>query len=128
MMGSCEPLFLQMQPNLIPRLELVCNPMLVMSLLVFSIGVFQNVIDMLVDVLDSFNKSGGLINFILSMGIFLLCGCKGHIYISWGQWLETQAQLKKVVTYRAVNIYVIAMLNIRKGLIPCARMFRIVHS
>ena len=44
------------------------------SLLVFSIGLFQNVMDLLEDVLDSFNKYGGLINLSLSMGIFLLFG------------------------------------------------------
>ena len=66
-----------MQPNLIPHLELVWNPMLVMSLLVFSIGLIQNFMDLLADVMDSFNKSGGLINLGLSMGRFLPCGCKG---------------------------------------------------
>ena len=76
-MGSCEPLFLQMQPNLIPDLKLVWNLMLVMSLLVFSIGLFQNVMHLLMDMMDLFNKSGGLINLILSMGILLLCGYKG---------------------------------------------------
>ena len=76
-MGSYENLFLQMQPNLIPHLELVWNPMLVMSLLVHSINLFQNVMDLLVDVLNLFNKYGGLISLKLSMGIFLLCGCKG---------------------------------------------------
>ena len=72
-----EPLFLQMQPNLIPNLELVWNPMLVMSMLVFSIGLLQNVMDLLANVMDLFNKSSGLINLGLSMGILLLCGCKG---------------------------------------------------
>ena len=47
-----------------------------------SIGHFQNVIDMLEYVLDSFNKSGGLISLSLSMGIFLLFGCKGQYYIN----------------------------------------------
>ena len=73
-MGSCEHLFMQMQPNLIPNLELVWNLMLVMSLLVFSIGIFQNVMELLVDVLDLFNKYGDLISLILSMGRFILCG------------------------------------------------------
>ena len=66
-----------MQPNLIPNLELVWNLMLVMSLLVFSIGILQNVMDLLEDVMDLFNKFGGLINLGLSMGRFLLCRCKG---------------------------------------------------
>ena len=55
-MGSYEPLFLEMKPNLIPHLQLVWNPMLVMSLLVLSIEIFQNFMDLLVDVLDLFKK------------------------------------------------------------------------
>ena len=73
-MGSYEPLFLQMQPNLIPNLEIVWNLMLLMSLLVFSIGLFQNVMDLFVDVLDLFNKYGGLINLCLNMGKFISHG------------------------------------------------------
>ena len=126
-MGSCEPLFLQMQPNLVPSLEVVWNSMLVMSLLVFSsIVLFQTVMDLLEYVLDSFNKYGGLIILKLIMGRFLLCGCKVHSYIIWGQWLETQAHLKMVVTDKAMKSYVIFMLNIRKVLIRCVWMFRIV--
>ena len=127
-MGSCEPLFLQMQPNLIPHLEIAWNPVLVMSLFILSIGLFQNVLDLLANLLDSFNKYGGIISLSMSMIIFLLCGCKGQSYINWGQLLETQGHLKKVVTDRAMKRFVIAMLKIRKALIPCASMFRIVHS
>ena len=76
-MGSCEPLFLQMQSKLIPNLELVWNPMLVMSLLVFSIELLQNVMDLLADVMDSFKKYGGLIGLSLGTGRFILCGCNG---------------------------------------------------
>ena len=83
-MGSPEPLFLQMHPKLIPNLELVWNLMLVMPLLVFSIGLFKNIMDLLEDVMDSFNKFGGFISLILSMGRFLLCGFKGKSYINWG--------------------------------------------
>ena len=78
--------------------------------------------------LDSFNKYGGLINLLLSMGRFLLCGCNGQSYINWGQWLETQAHLKNVVTSRAMKSSFIAMLNIRKYLISYAEIFRIMHS
>ena len=51
-MGSCEPLFLQMHPNLVPQLKLVRNSMLVVSLLVFSISFFQNSMDFLSDMLN----------------------------------------------------------------------------
>ena len=80
-MGSYEPLFLQMQPNLIPHLELVWNLMLFMSLPVLSIVLFENVMDLLADVLDSFNKYCVLIILNFSMGRFLLCGCKGRSFI-----------------------------------------------
>jgi hypothetical protein len=35
-----------------------------------------------VDVLDLYNEFGGFIGFILSMGIFNLCGSKGKCYIN----------------------------------------------
>ena len=62
-----------MQPNLILDLELVWNLMMVMLLLLISIVLLENVMDILVDVMDSFNKYGGLINLSVSMGRFLLC-------------------------------------------------------
>ena len=72
-MGSCEPLFLKMQPNLVSHLKLVRNAMLVMSLLVFDIRFFQNFMDLLSDVLNPFKKSSGIVGLGLCMGIFLLC-------------------------------------------------------
>jgi hypothetical protein len=77
--------------------------MLVMSLLVLGIGFLQDVMDLLVDVLNPFNKYGFLINLSLSMGRFFLCGCNGKSYINWGQWLEPQAHLKRVVASRAMK-------------------------
>ena len=71
---------------------------------------------------------GYVINLSLSMGRFLMCGCKGKSYINQGQWLETQARVKRDVTGRAMKSSVIAMINIRKALIPYVGMFRIVHS
>jgi hypothetical protein len=50
-----------MQPNLVAYLKLVGNPMLIMALLVLSIGFLQNIMDMLADVLNSFNEFGGLL-------------------------------------------------------------------
>ena len=84
--------------------------------------------DLLEDVLDSFNKYVVLICLTLSMGIFLLCGCNENSYINWGHWFETQAHLKRVVTNRAIKGSFIVMLNIRNDLIPCAGMFIIIHS
>ena len=72
-MGSCEPFFLQMQPNLVPHLKLVWDAMLVMSLLVFGIRFFQNFMDLLSDVLNLFNKLSGLVDLGLCMGKFLPC-------------------------------------------------------
>ena len=72
-MGSCKPLFLQMQPNLVPHLNLVRDAMLVMSLLVFGISFFQNFMDLLSDVLNPFNKSSGLVSLSLCMGRVFLC-------------------------------------------------------
>lgn len=72
-MGSCEPLFLQMQPNLVPHLKLVRDAMLVMSLLVFGISFFQNFMDLLLDVLNPFKKSSGLVSLSLCMGKVFPC-------------------------------------------------------
>jgi hypothetical protein len=127
-MGSYEVLFLQMQPYLISHLKLVWNPMLIMALLVLGIGFLQNIMNLLLDVLDSFNKFGCSINLSLSMGGLFLCRCNGQSYINWGQWLEPQAHLKRVVANRVVEGSIVAMLNIRKDLIPCAWMFGVVHS
>jgi hypothetical protein len=41
--------------------------------------------------------------------------------------MEPQAHLKRVVANRFVEGYVVAMLNIRKALIPHVWMFGIVH-
>jgi hypothetical protein len=49
-MGSCEPLFLQMQPYLISHLKLVWYPMLIVALLVLGIGFLQNIMNLLLDV------------------------------------------------------------------------------
>lgn len=49
--------------------------------------------ELLVDVMDPFNKFGFPINLDLIMGIFFLCGCKGWSYINWGQWLKCQAHI-----------------------------------
>jgi hypothetical protein len=50
--------------------------MLIMALLVLSIGFLQNLMDLLADVLNLLNESGGFVSLRLNMGRFFLCGCK----------------------------------------------------
>lgn len=88
MIVTCEAFFLYMQPNFITTLKLLWNPMLVMSLLILGTGVLKDDMDLLVDVLDLFNKLGCLINLNLSIDRFFMAGCNGNNYINWGLWLE----------------------------------------
>ena len=117
-----------MKPNIIVHLEFVWNPMLIMALLVFGIGFFQNFMDLLSDVLNLFNEHGGFVSLYVSVRGFNLCGCKGKSYINGAQWLKSQAYLKWVVASRAMNSSIVAMLNIKKVVIPHARMFGVVYS
>jgi hypothetical protein len=126
-MGSCEAFFLKMQPYLISNLKLVWYTMLILALLVLGIGFLQNIMNLLLDVLDSLKIFGCLISLGLSMGGLFLCSCNGQSYVNGGQWLEPQAHLKRVVANRFVEGSIVAMLNIRKDFIPCAWMFGIVH-
>jgi hypothetical protein len=68
LMGSCKAFFLQVQPNFISHLKLVWHPVLIMALLVLGIGLLQNILNLLADVLDSFNEPGGFVGFSLCMG------------------------------------------------------------
>jgi hypothetical protein len=108
---------MQMQPNLVAHLDFVWNPMLIMVLLVLGIGFLQNIMDLLPDVLNIFNELGGFVGLCVSMRGFVLCGCKGNSYINGAQWLKSQAYLKRVVTSRVVNSFVVAVVHIRKVVI-----------
>ena len=125
--GSCDTLFLQMQPNLVTHLEFVWNPMLIMALFVLGIGFLQNIMDLLSDVMNIFNEPGGFVGLYDSLRGFGLCGCKGKNYINGAQWLKSQAYLKWVVASRVINSYVVVVLHIRKVVIPCAWMFGVIH-
>jgi hypothetical protein len=46
----------------------------------------------------------------------------------WGPMARTQAHLKRVVANRAMEGFVIAMLNIWKALIPSTWMLGVVHA
>jgi hypothetical protein len=54
----------------------VWYPVLIMSLLVLSIGFLQNLMDLLEDVLNPLNESGGFVGLRLNMGRVCLCGGK----------------------------------------------------
>jgi hypothetical protein len=84
--------------------------------------------DLLVDVLNPFNKLGGFVSLRLNMGIFFLCGRKGQCDINGTQWLKSQPHLKGVVVGRAMERSVVVVLNIGETLIPCAWMLGVVHA
>jgi hypothetical protein len=67
-MGPCKAFFLQIQPNIIAHLKLVWHPVLITTLLVLGIGLLQNILNLLADVLDSSNEPGHFVGFGLSMG------------------------------------------------------------
>ena len=77
LMGLRKAFFLQVQPNFILHLKLVWHPMLIMVLLVLGIGPLQNIMNLLVDVLDPFNKLRSFVGFSLSIGRVFLGGSKG---------------------------------------------------
>ena len=101
--------------------------MLIMALLVLVIDFLQNIMDLLSDVLNLFNEPSGFVGVYVSMRGFALCGCKGKSYINGAQWLKSQAYLKRVVASRAMNSSIVAVLHIRKVVIPCAWMFGVLH-
>ena len=65
--GSNEALLLQMQPHFVAHLEVVWHPMMIMSLLVLSIGSFQDVMNLLEYVLNALNEVVFLVTLILDM-------------------------------------------------------------
>jgi hypothetical protein len=77
LMGSCKVFFLQVQPKFISHLKLVLHRVLIMTLLVLGIGILQNIMNLLADVLGLFNESGGFVDFGLSMRQLCLCGRNG---------------------------------------------------
>jgi hypothetical protein len=102
-------------------------PLLIVVLLGLGIGVLQNIMNLLLDAVDPFNKFGFSMNLGMNMGGLFLCSCNGKNYANYIQWLEPQKHLKTDVANRFVNRFVVAMLNIRKVLIPCEWIFGIVH-
>jgi hypothetical protein len=68
LMGSCKAFFLQVQPNFISHLKLVWNPVLIMALLILGIRLLQIIMNLLVDLLGSFNEPSGFLDSGLRMG------------------------------------------------------------
>ena len=77
MMGSCEALFLQMQPYLISHLKFVWYLMMIVELIVLGIGFLNNIMNLLLDVLDALNKFGCLTNLGMRMGGLFVCNYNG---------------------------------------------------
>jgi hypothetical protein len=75
-MGPCETLLLKMEPNFFANLKLVWYHVLIMALVVLSIGFLQNLLDLLVDVLNLLNESGGFVDRRMIMGSIFLCSGK----------------------------------------------------
>jgi hypothetical protein len=101
--------------------------MLIMVLLVLSIGFLQNILDLLVDVMNPINESGGFVDRKMIMGRFYLCGDKRKCNINGSQGLESQTDLKWAMVGGAMEIPFVTMLNIGETLVPCTWMLRIVH-
>jgi hypothetical protein len=68
LLGSCKAFFLQIHSNFISHLKLVWHLVLIMALLVLGVRLLQNILNLLADVLDSFNEPGGFVDFGLNMG------------------------------------------------------------
>jgi hypothetical protein len=58
------------------HLKLVCYLVLIMVLLVLSLGFLENLMDLLEDVVNLLNESGGFFDLRMNMGRIFFCGCK----------------------------------------------------
>jgi hypothetical protein len=98
-----------------------------MALLVLSIGFIQNLLDLLVDVLNLLNESGGFFDHILIKGRACLCGGKRKCNINGFQGLESQTHLEWAMAGGTMESPIVTVLDIRETLVPCTWMIRIVH-
>jgi hypothetical protein len=99
-----------------------------MAMLVLSIGFLQNLLDMLADVLNLLNESGGFVDCRLIRGRVYLCGGKRKCNINGSQGLESQTHLKWAMTGGTMECPVVTVLDIWETLILCTVMLRIVHA
>jgi hypothetical protein len=68
---------------------MVWYPVLIMVLIVLSIGLLQNLSDLLADVLNPINEFGGFVDRRMIMGRVYLCGGKRECNINGSQGLES---------------------------------------
>lgn len=128
LMDSDKALFLQIQQNFVPHLKRMWHLMLIMSWLVLGIGIFQDVMKPLVDVMDAFNKCGSFISLTLYMCVFCRCSCMRHGNINHTQWLKSQTKLKGTATNQAMESSVIDVLYIENNFILGSWMLGVVHA
>jgi hypothetical protein len=62
--------------------------MLIMALLVLGIGLLQNIMNLLVDVLDSFNEPGWLCQLQFEHGMILPVWMQGVVQHPWDPMVE----------------------------------------
>jgi hypothetical protein len=103
-------------------------PVLIMALLVLIIGFLQNLLDLLEDVLNPFNESGGFVDRRLVMRRLCLCGGMRKCNINGSQGLESQPHMKLAMADGAMQSPVVIVLNIGETLIPCRWMLSVVHA
>ena len=99
-----------------------------MVFLILSIAFLQNLMDLLVDVLNPLNESGGFVDHRMIMGRVCLCGGKSKCNINGSQELESQTHLKWDMVSGTMESPSVNVLDIWETLIPCMRMLRIVHA
>jgi hypothetical protein len=90
-----------------------------MVLLILRIGFLQNLLDMLVDVLNPLNESGGFVDRKLIMGRVCLCGGKRKCNINGSQGLESQTHLKWAMAGGTMESHVVTMFDIGETLVTC---------
>jgi hypothetical protein len=99
-----------------------------MTLLVLSIGFLKKFLDMLADVLNPLNESGGFVDRRLIMGRVCLYGGKRKCNTNGSQGLESQPHLKWAMAGGAMERPIVTVLNLGETLVPCTWMLRIVHA
>jgi hypothetical protein len=102
--------------------------MLIKALLVLIIGFLKNILDLLANVMNPLNESGGFFNCKLIRGRVFLCSGKRKCNINGSQGLESQIHLKWAMASGTMESRVVTMLDIWETLVPCTWMLRIVHS
>jgi hypothetical protein len=99
-----------------------------MVFLVIRIGFMQNILDLLADVLNPLNESGGFVDHRLIKGRVCLCGGKRKCNINRSQGLESQTHLKWAMASGTMESPIVIVLDIWEIIIPCMWILRIVDA